>query len=461
MKSPLIILAVAMIVASPAIVRSQDQNGHKPNFTLFIADDCSYYDLGVYGSKDSRTPNIDKFATEGMLFTKCYQAAPMCSPTRHNLYTGIWPVKTGAYPNHTAAKEGTKSIAHHLKGAGYRVALVGKTHIQPKSVFPFEYIPLLKNRELNFAAMDTFMTACIKSGTPFCMIVASNQPHTPWNKGDASSFDATKVKLPPFYVDIRETREEFCKYLAEVNYMDGEFGKTLNLIDDHRQKDNTVVVYLSEQGNSLPFAKWTCYDAGVHSACIIRWPSKVRAGSVSTSLIQYVDITPTFVDIAGVKPAGKMDGKSFLPTLLNPELSHGNYAFSLQTSRGIFDGPEHYGIRSVTDGKYRYIINLTPETAFDCAMTKGALFQKWTEAARTDEKAKNLVSSYRFRPAIEFYDVDTDPYCMTNLAQKPGYQKLVKRFDKELRKWMAYCGDKGQATEMEAFEHMPRMEEEE
>ena len=109
----------------------------RPNFLFIIADDLTHSDLGCYGGQ-AHTPNIDGLAGEGMRFTRCFQAAPMCSPTRHNIYTGLYPVKSGAYPNHTFAKDGTKSVVHYLKPLGYRVALSGKQHIAPAEVFPFE-----------------------------------------------------------------------------------------------------------------------------------------------------------------------------------------------------------------------------------------------------------------------------------------------------------------------------------
>lgn len=106
-------LLVSASVALGATSLSFAQQTEKPNFLLFIADDCSHYDLGCYGSVDSKTPNIDHFATQGVRFTQAYQAVPMSSPTRHNLYTGLWPVRSGAYPNHTCANEGTLSVVHH------------------------------------------------------------------------------------------------------------------------------------------------------------------------------------------------------------------------------------------------------------------------------------------------------------------------------------------------------------
>jgi uncharacterized sulfatase len=427
----------------------------KPNLVLFLADDCSYFDIGVYGSKDSGTPNINRFAAEGIRFTRGYQAAPMCSPTRHNLYTGIWPVITGAYPNHTTAYEGTKSIVHHLKPAGYRVALIGKTHVLPQSTFPFEYIPTMEGQEINFAPIDTFITSCARSNTPYCMFVATNQPHEPWNKGDASLFNPGKIALPPFYVDTETTRNEFCKYLAEVNYMDDEFGRMLRKIDQHKQQDNTVVVYLSEQGNSLPFAKWTCYDVGVRSAFIVRWPGKIVPGTVSGAIVEYCDIVPTFTAIAGLKPVCKVSGRSILPLLLQQKKEGKKYTYSLQTTKGIVAGSEYFGIRSVADRKYRYIINLTPEMTFKNLTTSDPLFQEWLKVAETDEKAKELTWKYQHRPAVELYNLENDRYCLTNLAQDRVYKKVIAGMDKALRGWMKECGDKGQETELDAWKHKP------
>jgi len=430
------------------------QKNEKPNLVLFMADDCSYFDLGCYGSADSKTPNIDEFASEGLRFTNAFQAAPMCSPTRHNLFTGLWPVKTGAYPNHTMAKDGTLSIVQYLRPAGYKVALIGKSHVQPKSVFPWDlYAPLTKSNDINFAVVDSFINVCTSKHEPFCLIVTSNQPHTPWNKGNQVLFNPEKVKLPPYYVDIPETRLAFCKYLAEINYMDQEFGTLLDKLHSHKVADKSVVVYLSEQGNSLPFAKWTCYDAGVHSACIVRWPDQIKPNTTSEALIEYVDVLPSFLEIAGVKPSGSLDGKSFVPVLKSELKEHKQYTFSLQTTRGIYSGSEYYGIRSVADKKYRYILNLTPEVVFQNTEVLGPLFRKWQKKAETDSVARNITIKFQHRPTVELYDLEKDKYCMNNIAGTPENKSILERMDKVLKKWMTSCGDEGQTTEMKALDH--------
>ena len=168
-----------------------------------------------------------------------------------------------------------------------------------------------------------------------------------------------------------------------------------------------------------------------------------------------MDIVPTFVDIAGGKPQTRVDGESFKSVLTGKKKEHKKYSFSLQTSRGINKGPEYYGIRSAYDGRYRYIVNLTPEATFQNAMTATPLFKEREQLAETDAHAKAMTFKYQHRPAIELYDVRNDPFCMNNLAGNTKYSNIIIRLDAELKKWMKACGDEGQATEMRAFDHMP------
>lgn len=440
------------VLSSGLLSTALAKGGKKPNIVLLIADDCSLWDIGCYGSRDAITPTIDGLAKSGMRFTNCFQSAPMCSPTRHNLYTGLYPVKTGAYPNHTFAKEGTKSVAHYLKPLGYRVALAGKTHINPKSVFPFEYLP--GNKNPNFRIVDKFISDCLKNDQPFCLYLCSNEPHGPWDKGDPALYDPEKIWMPPFMVDTPETRENYVNYLAEINYLDGQVAQALMLLKKHGIEDNTLFVFLSEQGNSFPFAKWTCYDVGVHSACIVRWPGVVKPGSESDAIIEYSDILPTFIDAAGGEPQ-PLDGSSLLPLLRGEKKEHKKYTFSLQTTRGVNSGSWQYGIRSVRTDRYRYIWNLTPDERFENGVThsKSGWWVSWKEKAKSDPFAAEMVEKYQKRPEEELYDVVADPYCMKNLADKPELAAVKKELRDALLGWMKECGDKGIETEMEALEH--------
>ncbi|WP_299556380.1 sulfatase-like hydrolase/transferase [Seonamhaeicola sp.] len=431
----------------------------RPNIVFILADDCTHWDIGCYGSKDSKTPNIDKLASEGMQFERCYQAAPMCSPTRHNIFTGIYPVKTEAYPNHTNANPGTESIVQYLKPLGYRVALSGKTHIGPKKVFPFEYLG--NDRNPDFELVEAFLKEVKENKQPFALVLTSNEPHTPWDKGDASLFNPDEITLPPHYVDTKETRKAYCRYLAEINYLDGQVGEVMDLLDKYGFSENTLVVFASEQGNNFPFAKWTLYEAGVKSALIARMPGVIQQGTESSAIVEYCDLLPTFIDVAGGKIPEKLDGESLLPIFKNEKEEVKPYSFSLQTTRGIFSGSDYYGIRAVVDENYRYIWNLTPEVKFKNTVNNKkdkatAWYRSWEARAETDERARALIHKYAFRPEEELYDVKNDKWCMSNLAGKPEFESIKKKLRKELLKWMAACGDKGQQTELEAFQYMPK-----
>lgn len=430
----------------------------KPNIVFVLADDCSFWDIGVYGSKDSKTPTIDRLASEGMRFTKCFQSSPMCSPTRQNILTGLSPFRSGAYPNHTNVNANVKSIAHYLKPLGYRVALSGKQHYGPAENFPLEYLGKAKGEDSDpdFSNIDSFLNSVSSSDNqPFCLFVWSNQPHSPWNQGDTTLFDKDKIKLPPFYADLPQTRKDFRDYLAEVNYLDGQVKQTLELLEKHQLSDNTIFVFASEQGNSLPFSKWTCYNVGLKSALIVRWPGKVKPNTVSDALVEYSDITPTFIDVAGGRPIDGLDGSSLVPLLTGKKTEHKKYTYGQMTTRGIVNGSDYYPIRSVSNGKYRYIVNLTPDVEFRNIINTDPFFKEWIQDAQTNPKTKELVHKHGYRPSEELYDDETDPYNQHNLIADGKLASIKAALKRQLRLWMEHTGDQGILTELLALEHMP------
>jgi uncharacterized sulfatase len=437
----------AILLAATLAITALASAADRPNLVFIIADDCTFRDIGCYGGQ-AHTPNIDQLAAEGMRFERCFQAAPMCSPTRHNIYTGLYPVKSGAYPNHTFAHDDVKSIVHYLEPLGYRVALSGKTHINPRTVFPFEYSG--KNNNPDMEAIDTLMAESVSKDAPFCLFACSNEPHSPWNKGDASRYPPEEVKLPPVLVDTPVVREDFSNYLAEITYYDGQVGEILALLDKHGLAENTLVMVVSEQGNSFPFAKWTCYDNGVQSAMVVRWPGQIAASSVTDAIVEYVDVVPTFVEAAGGNPAPVLDGRSFLPVLRGEAHQHKRYTYSLMTTRGIINGSEAYPIRSVRSEKYRLVLNLNADATFTNAVTKGIMFESMREVATTDPEAKRLVNLYQHRPAVELFDVVADPHNLHNLAEDPAHAKTLKKLRTKLEAWMTDQGDQGMPTELAA-----------
>ena len=299
---------------------------------------------------------------------------------------------------------------------------------------------------------------CIRdrSDTPFCVFACSNEPHSPWDKGDASRYPPEAIKLPPYFVDTPETREAMSNYLAEITYYDGQVGQLLELLKKHKATENTLVVVTSEQGSGMPFAKWTCYENGLQSACIARWPGHVKPGTTTDAMIEYVDVLPTFLDAVGGEIPDALDGRSFVPVLEGRTNKHKDHVYGIHTTRGIINGSETFGIRSVRSDRFKLIRNLSPDVKFTNACTQGKVFKSWKTAAKSDSDAADKVKRYHRRAGIELFDLNSDPYEWKNLADDPEYAEVKAELTAKLDDWMKSQGDEGQTTEANAHTRQQR-----
>src|SRR5688572_14159649 len=257
-----------------------------PNFLLIIADDLNWRDLGCTGSPDVKTPNIDRFAKESMTLRAMFTPAPTCSPLRHALYTGLFPIRSGAYPNHTMVDPSTRSIFTYLKSLGYRVGLHAKSHVSPPASFPYETI---SGDADDTPALAKFMSR--DRAQPWMAVFASHDPHSPWTRGSKERYNPAKLTVPSYLHDNATTRKHLAAYFAEITQFDTQVGACLKALDESGQRDNTFVLFVSEQGSSFPYGgKWSLYDNGIRAASFARWPGRIKAGSTSDALIQYVDV---------------------------------------------------------------------------------------------------------------------------------------------------------------------------
>ena len=246
---------------------------------------------------------MDKLASEGMRFTRAFTATAMCAPTRQQMYTGIYPVRNGAYPNHSKVKAGTKSVVHYFKDLGYRVGLSGKKHFGPAASFPFENV----GGGPDFKKIEEFVKR--DKDQPFCLFVTSHNPHGPWDK--KRIYDPEKLTLYPYMIDTPKIRQGLADYYSEVTALDGELEQCMNIVKKHGVEENTILIFTSEQGSGIPHGKWTCYDVGLHVAFIVRWPGVVKAGSVTDAMVEYVDIVPTLLEAVAVKRLKGLTARAF------------------------------------------------------------------------------------------------------------------------------------------------------
>lgn len=449
-------LVLLLTLGSPCL-SSTFGNGPAPNIVLILADDMACQDCGPYGSTQIRTPHLDRLASEGLTFRRAFTATAMCAPTRQQLYTGVFPVRNGAHPNHSRVKRGTRSMVHHLRDLGYRVGLLGKKHFGPPDSFPFEL--------LTQVSAETFVTRDAQQ--PFCLVVTSNSPHLPWTEGPAD-YEPSSLKLPEWLVDTPETRTAYAAYFSEITAFDSEVGHWLEVLDRNRVADKTLFIATSEQGPQLPGGKWTCYDYGLKVALIARWPSVIDGGRQTDALVQYVDVVPTLIELAGGVPdtfdtglaggrdGGRgFDGRSFADVLTGKTNVHHEYVFGVQTTQGIIAGSP-YPIRSVRDARYKYIRNLLPEAEFHNTVIEhdGAHYwRSWEQRASEDANAARLVQRYVKRPAEEFYDLRVDPHELNNLADAPEHRQEMLRLRSRLDEWMKQQGDLGVETELAVPAH--------
>ena len=433
---------------------SEAKKAAKPNIVLILADDMSWFDVGAYHKrfdnvpKNAITPNIDKIASEGMLFTRSFTATAMCAPTRMQLYTGIYPVRNGAYGNHTRVYDDVKSAAHYFRELGYRVGLSGKGHIFPRKAFPFERTGKENKgaeEESSFGIEQTRKFMARNNNQPFFLVIASANPHGPWNRGDSSLYPPNELELPVFLNDTPGLRYRLSKYLAEVSDLDREVGLIDTEVDKLGIKNDTIFIFTSEQGSSLPFGKWTNYDAGLRNAFIIRWPNKIDANVSTDAMIEYVDVVPTLTDLATNTIPENLDGKSFKAVLQGKTSKHKTHVFGIQTSLNVHEGAP-YPIRSVRGKKFKLIHNLIPGNNFSNVVTNNSWFK---EELATEKKAANdNYAGYVKRPEFELYNIIKDPFEQINIINQPQYTRQVNGLKKALARWMEQQGDLGIETEL-------------
>ena len=432
---------IGVVCTFPAQAQQQ-----RPNIVVVIADDLATEELGCYGGKNVPTPNIDRIAKEGIKFSNCYATTSMSVPIRASLYTGLYPVRNGTYKNHQTSRSDITSITTYLPENGYQVWRTGKTHTTPPSVFQFDDIPGFEVNCVSETAdyyTDSLKLRIRNNKDPFCLFVCSTNPHAPWTVGDSSKIDPDKLILPPHLVDSKEFRKIYCTYLAEVVALDEEVGAIWRLLEETGELDNTLFMFLGEQGAQFPGGKWTMWNAGVHSAMLARYPAKIKAGTVTDVLVQYEDILPTFIEFTGGKPAAAIEGRSFLPALFGKKKECRQWAYGIHNN--VPEGSA-YPIRTIRDKRYKLIVNLTPDAEYH---EKHVMNSKvWTNWLYGNEHAKKMADRYVNRPAIEFYDTQNDQCEMNNIASDKKYAKRIANMKQLLENWMKDQGDKG--AEMDA-----------
>jgi uncharacterized sulfatase len=403
-------------------------------------------------------PNLDQLAGDGIRFDNHYTPSAICAPARMALYTGLFPVRNGGWPNHSECYEETRSIVNHLGDLGYRVGLHGKKHFGPPSVFAFEEVADVAG----FIGRDP--------AQPYCLVVGTREPHAPWGKIIEDQYDPESLVLAPNLIDTPATRHALAKYYSDLTRLDERIGQCLRHVNESSDPENTIVIYTSDHGAQFPGGKWTCYEPGLRVPFVLRWPRQIAGGGATDALVQHVDVLPTLLELAGGEPsavdAGRprndgergFDGVSFASLLSGKTHRHRHLVYGVHTQHGTLRGTP-YPVRSVRNERYKYIWNLRHEAEYTNVITgpvdakhENAYWPDWLRAAENDKTASFLVERYLHRPEEEFYDLERDPWELYNRAEEPILAPVKEELRQNLRRWMQQQGDQGLATEMQALE---------
>jgi N-sulfoglucosamine sulfohydrolase len=429
-------VSLLAITPQPAPALSQAQAEGTPNIVVFVADDLGWRDLGVYGNRAILTPNIDRLARSGLHVVHAFGTTPQCSPSRISMLTGKYAHATGTEDLHTPLPEGERILPYHLQAQGYFTGMMAKTHIGPNGDRQFQwYSPELSS------ALPAFLDS---AGTRrFFLWVGFHDPHRPHTSGGVSKPHApSSVAVPPQLVDTPETRKDIALYYDEIARMDGEIGRMLAELERRKLRDNTLIVFLSDNGAPFPREKGTLYDSGTRTPLIFSWPSIIRAGSVyGRGLVSLVDLAPTIVELVGGTPPNTMQGRSFEALLTAPESYAGRtHVFS---ERNWHDCDEHQ--RAVRTQRFK-LIRTDAYTDLPLCTAADVGGSPSFQALRARAKAGRLTAAQRRlfevpRARIELYDVARDPWELRNVADDPAYAKEVRELAGVLQEWIEQSGD--------------------
>lgn len=423
------------------------------NVVLLIADDIGFQ-LGCYGDKKIRTPNLDALAKNGVRFTHAFAAVSSCSPSRATLYTGMHTHRNGMYglahaTHNFYSFRNVRSLPGLLKAKGYRTGIVGKVHVQPKSVYPFEAIQVPGGpRSVANMAKQAEKFFRDSGDKPFALVVGFTDPHR-GGKGFANekkypgvekiSYRPSDVTVPYFLSDRPEVRAELADFYQSISRLDQGVGFILDALKETKHADNTLVIFLSDNGIPFPGAKTTLYDPGLHLPLIISSPTQKRRGIANSAMVSFIDVLPTILDWAGVKAPPALTGRSVLPVLEeeNPkgwDTVYGSHQFHEVTM--------YYPMRMIRTRTHKYIRNIAHKLDYPFASD---LYNSLTWQGilkRGDKKMGNRrVESFLHRPLEELYDLEKDPHELKNVAADPAYAAVLKDLRARLKEWQKKTRD--------------------
>ena len=441
MRPALLLLSLGL--ATLGFVRAEAADT-RPNIVLVIGEDMGP-DTGAYGCKDAITPNMDRLAKEGALFTRAFTHCGVCAPSRSGMVTGIYPLTWGGQNMRSKVVHTPALFTEKLREAGYYVMWPGKTDFQgvPEKDLADDKKPWVNFSKQPLGALspkpkEPFFAYVNDTVSHESQVRASDQEHAKNTAAlkPSDRRDPAKVALPPFYPDTPVVRREVAHYHELVTAVDYTLGRVLDWLKAHDLEKNTIVILTGDHGRGMPRFKRSPKDTGTRVPLIVRWPGQIAPGTVREDFASWIDFAPTALTLAGVPVPAEFDGRCFLPTAANPP----KYVYSFRD----FMDESYDKVRSVRDARYRYVRNQAPGVDEAGKVAYQEVGQTMRELRRVQAEGKlTPVQALYFdpnRPAEELFDTQNDPWETNNLAADPAHAAKLAELRAECDAWLARCG---------------------
>lgn len=421
----------------------------RPNIVLFHCHDLGRH-LGCYGNPSVSSPNIDRLAAEGVRFANSFCVAPQCSPSRAAMFTGRYPHSNGVMGlSHSRfawdLHDDELHLAKALTGAGYRTASVGVAHESRREPREWGYQERIELRE-EAAGAAPVSSATVsqlreyaEGEDPFFISAGCYEPHRLPGPGEDDymgfigeymEVDTSKgIHVPPYLRDDEGTRAELAELQGAVRYMDQQFGRVLDAVDELGLRENTLVIFTTDHGIAMPRAKCSCYDPGIEISLILRLPSRSgwHGGRRVDELIPNIDLMPTLCDLAGAGSPEAVQGRSWVPLMDGGEYEPNEAIYPELTYHDYYDP-----MRAVRSDRYKLL------AFFSSAPSYMPPNQSWKP--RSSPKVP-VVPPTAYHPEFELYDLHTDPWEEQNLFADPRYRQVRDELLERLRTHLTQTKD--------------------
>jgi len=429
-----------------------------PNILFISVDDMSADSIGAFGCKLPETsPHIDQLAEQGLRFRYGHVVVGNCMPSRNVMLSGRYPHNNGVEGFYQVKEPGWPHLCDLVQEGGYFAAIRGKVpHSTPYTPYGWDLVldtvdgesMHMKDAESYYKSTKAGIAAAKAADKPFFLLINISDPHKPFyieEKNDphvpSRVFTADEVPVPGFLVDDPIVRKELAQYYSSVRRADDCVGQTLQALEESGRSEETFVMFLSDHGMPLPFAKTQVYHHSTHTPWIVRWPGVTKAGTWDEEhMISAVDVTPTLLDVAGLEHPDGFDGRSFEPLLRGETQENRDYVFKVYNENS---GAARHPMRSIQGKRFSYIFNpfSDGENVFRTATQGTMTYRRMKELAETDEAIAARVELFDHRVVEEFYDYDKDPDALVNLIDNPEYAQQVQEFREQLEQVMVATND--------------------